>query len=214
MLAEGRDPIRDEPLPDASPYNRPEVIRALFSLLEESVERGERAERSERGERKRAVVVEDGPLSNHGKAWKPEDRALVATMFKQDVPLPMIAEHLRRTIGAVRGELIKQGLIRYEDVYPGAGGMPRERRAEAPFSETPSAGSPGRERTRPWTAEDDLTSATMFRKDAPIAVIAEHLQRPVGVVRSALLRQGLLRFDDVFDAAQEGVFPERPFPEE
>jgi len=101
LLANGVDPITGEILPGTSPYNHPQVIRALFAILEES------------NSAKRSKAKADRNLpAKHGKPWMQEERDYTAKSYKNNVPLKEIAAHLQRTSGSIRSELIRQGLIR------------------------------------------------------------------------------------------------------
>ena len=104
LLAEGIDPITGEVLPDASPYNHPQVIRALFSLLEDRKTAGKTSTKPKR----------DLP-PKHGKSWTQEDRDYVTASYRQGIPPKEMAAHLERTTGSVHSELIRQGLIVLEE---------------------------------------------------------------------------------------------------
>jgi DNA-binding NarL/FixJ family response regulator len=102
LLANGINPITGEILPDISPYNHPEVIRALFTVLEKA--------KQSKGKTKKGHHL---PL-NHGKAWEQAEKESVTNLFKQGITAKDIATDLQRTTGSIRSELIKQGLITFE----------------------------------------------------------------------------------------------------
>jgi ATP-dependent DNA helicase PIF1 len=66
------------------------------------------------------VTSAETPLqpANHRKPWLPRDKAEVATLFQNGWTVPEIAEKQERTAGSIAAELVKQGLIRYEDMSP------------------------------------------------------------------------------------------------
>lgn len=106
LLANGVDPITGEVLPDASPYNQPQVIRALFAALETDFA-------------KKSKPKTDRNLpAKHGKPWAQEEKDYTATSYKNGVAVKEIAAHLQRTTGSIRSELIKQGLIQLDEPQP------------------------------------------------------------------------------------------------
>jgi ATP-dependent exoDNAse (exonuclease V) alpha subunit len=107
LLASGIDPTSGQPFPDDSPYRQPIIINALKSMLA-----------NESGNYKPKAPPKPKPegAANHGKAWTPQERELVVSLFRQNTPLREIAVTFQRTRGSIRGELIKQGLITMDDV--------------------------------------------------------------------------------------------------
>lgn len=98
-LANGIDPLTGEVLPDASLYNDPSVLRALFRSL--------RALEllSEREKRERSLP------RNAGKPWSEgEDQSLVEA-FARGVPVEEIAAEHCRTAGAIVSRLVKRGRL-------------------------------------------------------------------------------------------------------
>ena len=103
LLANGIDPITGEILPDTSPYNQPQVIRALFAVLET-------------GSAKKSKPKSDRDLpAKHGKPWKQEESDYTATSYTAGTSLKEIAAYLQRTTGSIRSELIRQGLIQLDE---------------------------------------------------------------------------------------------------
>ena len=103
LLANGIDPITGEILPDTSPYNQPQVIRALFAVLETDPTK------------KSKLKTGRNLPAKHGKPWAQEERDYTATSYKEGVPLKDIAAHLQRTTGSIRSELVRQGLIQLDE---------------------------------------------------------------------------------------------------
>jgi hypothetical protein len=98
-LANGVDPESGEVFPVESPYQRPQVVRALY-------EAASALERIERFERRKAQLP-----AKTGEAWsEDEDRKLLAA-FDSGRALQELAAAHERTMGAVRARLLKYGRI-------------------------------------------------------------------------------------------------------
>jgi hypothetical protein len=98
-LANGVDPETGDVFGPESPYQRPQVVRALYEAA--SV-----LERSEKFERRRAQLP-----AKTGEPWtEDEDRKLLAA-FDAGRALQELAAAHERTMGAVRARLLKYGRI-------------------------------------------------------------------------------------------------------
>lgn len=98
-LANGVDPLTGEIFPDESPYQRPQVIRALFLALA-AVERVPKEVKAQR------QLPE-----NAGKRWgKAEDEEL-ARQFDSGATVREITRQHKRTDGAIRSRLVRIGKI-------------------------------------------------------------------------------------------------------
>src|SRR3970040_1149350 len=86
-LANGVDPTTGEVLPDASPYNDPSIIRALFVSLK--VLAGA-------NDRERRTRMLPGKAE---KPWSPKEDQLLIDSFDRAVPLRQIARERGRTEG-------------------------------------------------------------------------------------------------------------------
>ena len=107
-LAQGIHPTTGEVFPPESPYNDPEVIRALFSILESvKYARGPRKSTEER----RRDNLELGRPKNCGLPWTEEDRALVKSSFLEGVAVEKLAKSLGRSSAAIVAEVIRQDLV-------------------------------------------------------------------------------------------------------
>lgn len=53
--------------------------------------------------------------ANHGKPWTPQEKEAVAALFEQDRAIKDIAREHGRSVGGIRSELIRQGLIEREE---------------------------------------------------------------------------------------------------
>lgn len=99
LLAEGIDPLTGEIFPDDSPYQRPEVIRALYSALRHL----------EADHRK---VRTDKPASDKaGMSWTAEEEEALMTAFKSGLVVKEIASQLGRSQGAITSRLQRLGLM-------------------------------------------------------------------------------------------------------
>lgn len=92
-LAEGVDPITGEVLPDESVYNSPDVIRALFKMLEVAAE-----------------PVDEDPLRNAGKPWSDKEDLCLRDEFESKMKIADIARGHGRTYGAIESRLACLGL--------------------------------------------------------------------------------------------------------
>ena len=107
-LAQVIDHATGEVFPPESPYNDPEVIRALYSILE-SVKFARRPRKSV--EERRRDNLEFGRPKNSGLPWTDEDRALIRTGFQEGMAVEKLAGTLDRSSGAIVAEIIRQDLV-------------------------------------------------------------------------------------------------------
>ena len=107
-LAQGIHPTTCEVFPPESAYNDPEVIRALFSVLE-SIKyiRGPKRSTEER----RRDNLELGRPKNSGMPWTKEDRALVKSSYLDGMAVEKLAKSLGRSSAAIVAEIIRQDLV-------------------------------------------------------------------------------------------------------
>jgi hypothetical protein len=108
-LANGADPATGEAYPADSPYNQPEVIRALYACiryLEQSPKRGPKTHGM-----RQADNLARGRPKNAGLPWTTEMRDDLATAFQSGTSPLELAERFERTRGSILAELQKQGLI-------------------------------------------------------------------------------------------------------
>ncbi len=107
-LAQGVHPTTGEVFPPESPYNDPEVIRALFSILE-FVKQAKKPRKSV--EERRQENLEVGRPRNSGLPWSEDDRALVKSGFREGMTVEKLAATLERSSGAIVAEVIRQDLV-------------------------------------------------------------------------------------------------------
>jgi len=96
-LANGINPVTGEIFPDASPYNDPAVIRALFEALSALEKLGQREKRS---------------FPEHaGKPWTPEEDKSLFASFDRGTPVRQMAAEHGRTEGAIAARLVRLGRL-------------------------------------------------------------------------------------------------------
>ena len=93
ILADGVDPTTGEVFPAESVYNSPEVIRALFTLLEQV----------------NICTIKD-PLRNAGKPWTDMEDKKLRDEFLSKLKISDIAKEHGRTCGAIESRLDYLGL--------------------------------------------------------------------------------------------------------
>lgn len=100
-LADGIDPTTGELLPDDSVYNKGEVVRALYTVLN--------------------CLGADKPKKNQpenaGKPWSKEDEALLIDLYHSDTSKKEICSMLKRTTTSIAARLVHLGIIENRDVF-------------------------------------------------------------------------------------------------
>lgn len=103
MLANGIDPCTGEIFPEDSPYQQPEVIRALFTV--------------EKYLNTVNKVKRDKPLpTNAGLPWDEKQEQQLLTLYHSGLAVKQIAFDLGRTVGAVNARLEKLGILTGESI--------------------------------------------------------------------------------------------------
>ena len=108
ILAQGVDPTTGEAFSPDSPYNEPGIIRALFTV-NEFIRRARKPPMT--SEEKRQENLDLGRPRNYGLPWTDDTRSQVAKGFEDGKTTEELATTLERTQGAIRAELIRQGLL-------------------------------------------------------------------------------------------------------
>ena len=98
LLANGIDPTTGEIFANDSPYNSPEVVRALFTVLNHVKQPS------------KSSAAESRP-TNAGRPWTEELKHEVAGLFNQGKSIAELAQHFGRSKGAISSELVRQGVI-------------------------------------------------------------------------------------------------------
>ncbi|HET7581106.1 MAG TPA: hypothetical protein VFK33_17645 [Bacillales bacterium] len=99
MLADGTDPHTGEIFSEDSPYQQPDVVRALY-LAVQGLERLEKYE----------ARTKNLP-SNAGAPWSEEEEARLLEAFDSGTPINEIAAQHERTTGAIHSRLVSLGKI-------------------------------------------------------------------------------------------------------
>ena len=113
-LSEGINPSTGEILPNESPYNDPEVIRALFCVLKYTYIKKKRLSKKTVLE-KQQQNIEKGLPKNAGFPWTDVLKEELTSRFKSDEDINSLSKHFERTKGAIISELKRQGLITPEE---------------------------------------------------------------------------------------------------
>ena len=98
LLANGVDPTTGEIFADNSPYNSPDIVRALFTVLNHVKQPS------------KSSAAESRP-ANAGRPWTEQLKQEVAELFRQGKSIAELAQHFGRTRGAIKSELMRQGII-------------------------------------------------------------------------------------------------------
>ncbi len=107
-LANGVDPNTGEVFQPDSPYNQPDVIRALYTVLTAAKPRNKVKKTKEQ---KQQENVARGLPKNAGLPWTEEGRQELIEQFNAGGQFNQLAELHERTQGSIIAELKKQGLI-------------------------------------------------------------------------------------------------------
>ncbi len=108
-LANGIDPITWEVFPPDSPYNNPDVIRALFNCVQHIKSPPKKAKKSFK--EKQEDNLKKGLPKNAGMPWTDELKAELASDFQSGLSPSELKIKYERTKGSIVSELKKQGLI-------------------------------------------------------------------------------------------------------
>jgi hypothetical protein len=101
-LADGIDPLTGEVLSDQSPFNQPQVIRALFAALQ-ALTLATDAEVPQ--------TVREKRVANAGNAWTPEEDERLLKAFDAGIGVKELAAQHGRTTGAIKSRLVKHERI-------------------------------------------------------------------------------------------------------
>jgi hypothetical protein len=96
-LANGVNPLTGEVFPADSPYQAPDVVRALYVAG--------RALETKPKPRRAATAA------NAGKIWSDDDDRRLVAEFDRGVPLPELTQSFGRTVAGIQARLEKNGRI-------------------------------------------------------------------------------------------------------
>jgi hypothetical protein len=99
-LADGVDPITGEVFDDESPYQHPQIIRALFLAIST-------LEKSKQVQSQRVILP-----SNAGGQWNEEEDKELLLGFKQGININELSQKHKRTKGAIQSRLTKHGFFK------------------------------------------------------------------------------------------------------
>ena len=99
-LAEGIDPVTGEVFPADSPYQRPEIIRALYAAARAPAAGGNPPRQPNRS---------SPQAPRAGKPWTKEEEKRLLARFDAGEDAAEIARHLERTKVAITARLVKLG---------------------------------------------------------------------------------------------------------
>ena len=105
-LSDGIDPVTGEVFPTGSPYQQPDIIRALFMAVNSLEKTQEKAARRE------TLPV------NAGKPWTKEEEKLLTDSFDKGVTVNELAKAHERRPGAITSRLLKLGKINLPNALP------------------------------------------------------------------------------------------------
>jgi len=104
-LARGIDPQDSEAFGKDSPYNHPDVIRSLYTILEHLPRQKKSIAQ------RQAENVDKGLPKNTGLPWSDEARQFVAESFQNGKQIDELAKVQERSRTAIVAELHRQGVI-------------------------------------------------------------------------------------------------------
>jgi len=109
ILADGVDPATGEPFPASSPYQRADVVRALFVAVE-ALGNPSRSKAS-------APQGKSG-FENAGRPWSQEEDARLGRAFDAGKSIEILAEEHKRSRFAIEARLVKLGRIEEPSTAP------------------------------------------------------------------------------------------------
>jgi|GEM_PF-2108739 hypothetical protein len=90
-LAQGNDPITHDSLPEESPYNHPDIIRALY------------------------FAVENLSSQNKGKMWTQKEDDELISNYRQGMTVEVLAKKHGRSVNAIDWRLFRCGELNEEE---------------------------------------------------------------------------------------------------
>ena len=113
-LANGIDPVSGEVLPDTSPYNNVEVVRALHFALKNIVlpKKAKKTVQEKQNEN-----LSKGLPKNYGLPWDDDSKKYAMEEFNAGTPVSVIAGALARKSSAVISLLAREGALTQEQAF-------------------------------------------------------------------------------------------------
>ena len=109
ILADGVDPATGEPFPASSPYQRADIVRALYAAMQ-ALGNPPRA--------KASTSQEKPGLENAGRPWTQEEDARLGRAFDAGKTVEVLAEEHKRSRFAIEARLVKLGRIEDTSTAP------------------------------------------------------------------------------------------------
>jgi hypothetical protein len=103
-LADGVDPATGEQFSAGSPYQHPDIVRALFWAVHT-------LSGPARAPKQAAARPESAAATNAGKPWSEEEDAHLGQAFDAGRPIEQLAEEHKRSRWAIEARLVKLGKI-------------------------------------------------------------------------------------------------------
>lgn len=113
-LANGIDPSTGECFPPDSPYNHPDVIRALFYVLRN---KPPTKKQKKSVEEKQQDNIAKGLPKNYGLPWTEDIVDYVIRQFNANVAIEAIAQEIARKPTSIIGLLKKKNIITEEQAF-------------------------------------------------------------------------------------------------
>ncbi len=101
-LADGIDPATGEPFPASSPYQRGDIVRALYAAVQAL---------GAPARSKVSPAQEKRGLENAGRPWTQEEDARLGRAFDAGKTVEVLAEEHKRSRFAIEARLVKLGRI-------------------------------------------------------------------------------------------------------
>lgn len=114
FAAGGVHPSTGARIPADSPYNHPEIIRALYTCINQ-VKATPKKPFKVSSEEKQKENLAGGKPRFAGCPWTGDQKERLGSLFQAGVKPPEIARQLERTTGAIVAELNKEGLMTQEE---------------------------------------------------------------------------------------------------
>jgi hypothetical protein len=111
-LASGVHPATGEVFGEDSPYNHPQVIRALFASLELIQAPAGRAPKRSQEE----INREEGRPLRFNMRWTEQEDEELLDLIEKGIATPEIAERFERTQGSIHSRLQRHGLLEREEL--------------------------------------------------------------------------------------------------
>jgi hypothetical protein len=106
QLADGIDPYTGEKLPEQSPYQYPQTVRALFHAIL-ALER-----------MKESASNENPQLAKAGKPWESAEDDQLKEEIDGGISIKKLAQTHQRTIGAIESRLVRLGKLTKANYLP------------------------------------------------------------------------------------------------